>query len=108
MTDKLDRKLITGDDIMKAFGIPPCKLIGEIKTVIKDAILDGDIQNDREQAWQLMIETGRKLGAEPVAGMERKGNAATPSGSEIYFGICSVGLRPTAIFCHPFGMDHTS
>src|SRR5690606_30207884 len=62
---------ITGDDIMKAFGIPPCKLIGEIKTVIKDAILDGDIQNDREQAWLLMIETGKKLGAEPVAGMER-------------------------------------
>jgi poly(A) polymerase len=60
---------VTGEDIMRAFGIPPCKLIGDIKTVIKDAILDGKIQNDRAQAWQLMLETGRALGAEPVAGM---------------------------------------
>jgi len=57
---------ITGEDVMRAFNIPPCKLIGDIKTVIKDAILDGQIQNDREQAWQLMLETGRKLGVEPV------------------------------------------
>ena len=44
----------------------PCKLIGDIKTVIKDAILDGEIENDRAQAWALMLETGRKLGREPV------------------------------------------
>jgi len=56
---------------MRAFGIPPSKLIGDIKTVIKDAILDGVINNDREQAWQLMLDTGRKLGSEPVAGMEQ-------------------------------------
>jgi poly(A) polymerase len=57
---------ITGQDVMKAFAIPPCKLIGDIKTVIKDAILDGEIQNERAQAWQLMLDTGRKLGVEPV------------------------------------------
>ena len=57
---------ITGEDVMRAFGIPPCKLIGDIKTVIKDAILDGEIENDRAQAWALMLETGRKLGREPV------------------------------------------
>lgn len=61
---------ITGQDIMAAFGVEPCKLIGDIKTVIKDAILDGVIRNDREQAWQLMLETGRKMGREPVASME--------------------------------------
>ncbi|WKZ66893.1 MAG: HD domain-containing protein [Flavobacteriales bacterium] len=60
---------ITGEDIMRAFNIPPCKLIGDIKTVIKDAILDGVIQNDREQAWALMLETGRKLGVKPVDGV---------------------------------------
>lgn len=59
---------ITGEDIMRAFNIPPCKLIGDIKTVIKDAILDGVIHNDRAEAWQLMLETGRKLGVEPVEG----------------------------------------
>lgn len=62
---------ITGEDIMLAFKIGPCKLIGDIKTVIKDAILDGVIHNDRDQAWQLMLETGRKLGHEPQPGMER-------------------------------------
>ena len=56
---------------MRAFGIPPCKLIGDIKTVIKDAILDGKIQNDRTQAWQLMLDTGRELGTEPLVGMEK-------------------------------------
>jgi poly(A) polymerase len=61
---------VTGEDIMRAFAIPPCKTIGEIKTVIKDAILDGGIQNDRRQAWSLMLETGRKFGLEPAAGME--------------------------------------
>ena len=34
---------ITGEDIMRAFDIKPCKLIGDIKTVIKDAIMDGDL-----------------------------------------------------------------
>jgi tRNA nucleotidyltransferase/poly(A) polymerase len=61
---------ITGEDIMAAFGIEPCKLIGDIKTAIKDAILDGQIQNDRSQAWQLMLETGRGMGHAPLPGME--------------------------------------
>ena len=61
---------ITGEDVMKAFGIEPCKLIGDIKAVIKEAILDGLIQNDRPQAWELMLETGRKLGRPPLPGMD--------------------------------------
>ncbi len=61
---------ITGEDIMRAFNITPCKAIGDIKTVIKDAILDGKIHNDRQQAWQLMVEEGRKLGLSIVSGME--------------------------------------
>ncbi|HMQ75964.1 MAG TPA: HD domain-containing protein [Flavobacteriales bacterium] len=58
---------VTGEDIMQAFGIPPCKLIGDIKTVIKDAILDGVIANDRAQAWALMLEEGRRLGLSATA-----------------------------------------
>ncbi|MCC6938711.1 MAG: HD domain-containing protein [Flavobacteriales bacterium] len=57
---------ITGEDIMRVFDVPPSKFIGDIKTVIKDAILDGVIHNDRTEAWALMLETGRKLGKEPV------------------------------------------
>ncbi len=61
---------ITGEDIMRAFNIPPCKAIGDIKTVIKDAILDGKIHNDKAAAWPLMVEEGRKLGLAVVPGME--------------------------------------
>ncbi|HPF68328.1 MAG TPA: HD domain-containing protein, partial [Flavobacteriales bacterium] len=53
---------VTGEDIMAAFGIPPCKTIGDIKTVIKDAILDGEIHNDRAEAWEVMKREGAKLG----------------------------------------------
>lgn len=68
---------ITGEDIMRAFDIKPCKLIGDIKTVIKDAIMDGDIHNDRAEAWALMLETGRKLGVEPVV-TEDSGPVGSP------------------------------
>jgi poly(A) polymerase len=58
---------ITGEDIMHAFNIPPCKLIGDIKTIIKDAIIDGDIQNERGQSLGRSCsehgpETGRGTG----------------------------------------------
>ena len=53
---------ITGEIIMDTFGIGPCKEIGLIKNYIKDAILDGDINNDYEQAFKLMIEKASSLG----------------------------------------------
>jgi poly(A) polymerase len=56
---------ITGEIIMETFGISPCKAIGDIKSVIKDSILDGVIENDYDQAFQLMLEEGIKLGLEP-------------------------------------------
>ena len=62
---------VTGEDIMAAFGIPPCKTIGDIKTVIKDAILDGEIHNDRAEAWEVMKREGAKLGLELKAGFEQ-------------------------------------
>jgi len=69
---------ITGEDIMHAFNIAPCKLIGDIKTVIKDAILDGHIQNERSQAWRLMLETGGTLGLQ--AAETRDHGPRRPSG----------------------------
>ncbi len=53
---------ISGDDIMEAFKIKPCREIGEIKVAIKDAILDGVIENNREQAYELMIKLGEEKG----------------------------------------------
>lgn len=45
---------ITGQDIMRAFDIGPGKIIGVIKDRIKEAILEGEIHNDRSEAWNLM------------------------------------------------------
>ena len=56
---------ITGDIIMKTYDIPPSNVIGEIKEVIKNAILDGVIPNDYDAAYQLMEEEAAKRGLMP-------------------------------------------
>jgi len=53
---------ITGDYIMQVYGIPPCNQIGQIKEVIKEAILDGRIENSFEAADALMRETAAAMG----------------------------------------------
>ena len=57
---------VSGEDIMKTFGIPPCYDIGVIKDTIKNAILDGIIPNEREAAWQMMLDKGAELGYQPI------------------------------------------
>jgi poly(A) polymerase len=53
---------ITGDDIQRAFGIPPSRSVGIIKNAIKEAILDGEIPNEYEAAYQHMLKEGETLG----------------------------------------------
>ena len=53
---------ISGDEIISAFNLKPSKVIGDIKTEIREAILDGKIPNEREAAWAYMLEVGKKLG----------------------------------------------
>ena len=53
---------IKGDEIMKLFNIKPGKEIGTIKTALKDAILDGLIPNNYNDAFNFVIEQGKKLG----------------------------------------------
>ena len=57
---------VSGDDIMRTFGIGPCREIGTIKDAIKDAILDGKIPNDRDAAWQMMLRLAAELGLKAV------------------------------------------
>ncbi|MCG8310997.1 MAG: CCA tRNA nucleotidyltransferase [Cytophagales bacterium] len=49
---------VTGETIMEYFGISPSKMVGEIKDEIKEAILEGKIGNNFEQAFDLMKEIG--------------------------------------------------
>ena len=53
---------ITGELIMETFSIPPGREIGIIKSAIKEAILEGEIHNNFEEAYQFMLTKGKELG----------------------------------------------
>ncbi|TDY61330.1 putative nucleotidyltransferase with HDIG domain [Algibacter lectus] len=53
---------VSGEEIMKAFNMKPSREIGIIKDFIKEAILEGDIPNEFNAAYQLMLEKGKALG----------------------------------------------
>ncbi len=53
---------ITGEHIMQVYGIPPCREIGIIKEYVKNAILDGVIENRMDEAERLMKEKAAELG----------------------------------------------
>ncbi len=57
---------VTGELIMQTFGIGPSKEIGVIKEEIKEAILEGKIRNDYNEAFRMMIELGEKLGLKKI------------------------------------------
>ncbi|MCL7763074.1 CCA tRNA nucleotidyltransferase [Polaribacter sp. Z014] len=53
---------VTGEEIMKAFNLKPCREIGQIKEAIKEAILEGEIPNEQQASYNFMIEKGKSLG----------------------------------------------
>ena len=57
---------ITGDYIMELFGIEPCNTIGQLKEYVKNAILDGEIENSFEAADALMRTKALEFGLTPV------------------------------------------
>lgn len=57
---------ISGELIMSTYGIPPCREIGDIKAIIKDAILDGEIPNDYDAAYALMEKLADERGLKKV------------------------------------------
>ena len=57
--------VITGELIMETFGLPPSKEVGELKTVLREAILDGIVPNSLDMAYSFLLEEGRKRGLKP-------------------------------------------
>jgi poly(A) polymerase len=59
--------VITGDIIMKTFGIQPSRMIGELKESIKEAILEGEIKNEYEEGYRYLLALGKERGLQAVA-----------------------------------------
>lgn len=53
---------ISGEEIIKTFNLAPGPIIGELKETIKEAILEGEIKNDYQEAYALLLSLGMKKG----------------------------------------------
>lgn len=57
--------VISGEIIMNTFALKPCREVGDIKVRIREAILEGEIRNEMEEAFGYMLKVGKELGLTP-------------------------------------------
>ncbi len=56
------KPVITGEIIMQTFGLPPSRAVGELKDAVLEAILEGQVRNEYDEAFPLLLELGQKKG----------------------------------------------
>ena len=57
---------ISGEEIMALFGLKPCREIGVLKEAVKEAILEGEIPNEYQAAYDFVLAKAFKMGLEKV------------------------------------------
>jgi poly(A) polymerase len=57
---------VTGDEIIRMFNLQPSRMIGDLKDRIKEAILEGEISNNREEALELLRKVAQEKGLKEV------------------------------------------
>ena len=57
---------VDGIEIMNTFGLGQCAEVGKLKSLIKEAILDGEIPNEHDAAKQFLIKKASEMGLHPV------------------------------------------
>ena len=57
---------VRGEEIMKIFNLPPCHIVGDIKESIKNAIIEGEISNNYEEAYNFMMNKAKRMHLEVI------------------------------------------
>lgn len=59
---RLLQPVIDGNEIMEIFNLKPSKEVGELKQFLKDAVLDGIVENERSALMELLINKAKEMG----------------------------------------------
>jgi putative nucleotidyltransferase with HDIG domain len=60
-------KIISGEEIMEIFNLKPSREIGVLKEAVKEAILEGEIPNEYQAAYDFVLAKAQKMGLKKVA-----------------------------------------
>ena len=56
---------VNGEEIMRLFNLQPCRQVGELKSALKDAVLDGLVPNEHEAALRFIMGKASQMGLKP-------------------------------------------